>query len=292
MAYRLTSRRRVSHQLGHITRQQVHHALQHLEPAAPSEAAIHEARRCVKRARAVLRLLEGAMRPAYRRENDRLRTAAHSLSALRDADANEETLAVLQRRYPKLLNGATGRTIARGLRARKRRTRAQAGTLLRTARVALTQSLKSAPDRVAQAAGGGAVRRGLLRGYRRARNASEEVTMDSGASIFHRLRRRVKDHEDQVRLCEGFASQARSRIRALKQLETWLGDDHNLTLLRRTILAGPSEYGSARATTLVLGCILRYQSLLRTRALRLGARLFRERPAHFQGVVKGWWTQG
>lgn len=292
MSYRLTSRTRVSRQLGRIVRQQVWHALTHIESAAPSEAAIHEARKCVKRARAVLHLLREEMGPGYRRENGRLRTAAHSLAALRDADATAETLGALRRRYPTVLTGASMRVIARGLRARKRRTRARAGTWLSTAREALTQSSRSAPDKVARAAGGGPVRRGLLRGYRRARNAFGQVTMDSGASAFHLLRRRVKDHGYHVELCEGLSAQARSRVRDLRQLETWLGDDHNLALLRRTILAAPGRYGDARSTAMVLGCILRYQSALRSRALRLGARLFSERPAHFQGVVKGWWKRG
>jgi hypothetical protein len=226
---------------------------------------------------------------AFRRENDRLRAAAHSLSALRDADVNGETLRELQRRHPAVLTAATVRAFARGLQARKRQTRAGAGALLSAARKALEQARESAPGHVARAATRGAVRRGMMRGYRQARRAFGQIVPDSGAASFHLWRRRVKDHEYHIQLCAGLSSQARARARLLKQLETMLGDEHNFTLLRSTILASAESYGDARATALVLGCITRNQAGLRNRALELGARLFRESPAHFDKVVRGWW---
>lgn len=289
MTYRLTRRTRVSRQLRHNLREQVTEALDHLASPTPSEDAIHQARKCVKRARAILHLLKEDLGSSFRRENDRLRAAAHSLSALRDADVNGETLHQLQRRHPSVLTAATVRAFARGLQARKRRTRAGAGALLGSARKALEQSRESAPGRVARAANRGAVRRGMMRGYRQARRAFEQIVPDSGASSFHLWRRRVKDHGYHVQLCEGLSSGARVRARLLKQLETLLGDEHNLTLLRNTILAPADSYGDARATALVLGCITRNQASLRSRALELGARLFSEAPAHFDRVVRGWW---
>ena len=289
MAYRLTRRTRVSRQLRYLIREQVTGALDCLESPEPSEEAIHEARKCVKRARAILHLLKGELGASFRRENERLRAASHSLSALRDADVNGETLRGLQRRHPAVLTAATVRAFARGLQARKRQTRAGAGALLSTARGALERSRESAPGRVARAANRGAVRRGMMRGYRQARRAFEQIVPDAGAASFHLWRRRVKDHQYHIQLCEGLSSKARGRARLLKQLETRLGDEHNLTLLRSTILDSAESYGDARATALILGCITRNQAALRSLALDLGARLFGESPAHFDSVVRVWW---
>jgi len=52
---------------------------------------------------------------------------------------------------------------------------------------------------------------------------------------------------------------------------------------------------AARASTregssvLVLGCIAEYQTALRSRALRLGHRLFIRRPKVFRKSVDSWW---
>ena len=115
------------------------------------------------------------------------------------------------------------------------------------------------------------------------------VHMNPEDAGFHTWRRRVKDHWYQVRLLEGLNAAVRARARRLKQLETLLGDDHNLVLLRATILSAPARFGRDRATVLILGCIAEYQAALRSRALRLGHRLFIRRPKVFRKSVDSWW---
>jgi hypothetical protein len=100
---------------------------------------------------------------------------------------------------------------------------------------------------------------GIVRGYRRARKelACVHATPDDG--LFHTWRRRVKDHWYHVRLLEGLNGKAAMRVRNLKRLETWLGDDHNLVLLRATILKRPTRFGDEKGTAVVLGCLEKYQ---------------------------------
>jgi hypothetical protein len=74
---------------------------------------------------------------------------------------------------------------------------------------------------------------------------------------------------------------ARSRAGTLKKLERWLGYDHNLAMLRTAILAAPDRFGDARATDIVLGCIVKYQGWLRERCLKLGHRVFARKAATF-----------
>jgi CHAD domain-containing protein len=66
---------------------------------APSDESVHRARKTLKRARASLRLLRGAVgHSTYRRENACLRDAARSLSRVRDARVMMETLDDLVKR--------------------------------------------------------------------------------------------------------------------------------------------------------------------------------------------------
>jgi hypothetical protein len=108
-------------------------------------------------------------------------------------------------------------------------------------------------------------------------------------SAFHMWRRRVKDHWYHIRLLEGINAKALRRARRLKRLETWLGDDHNLVLLRTTMLNEAAQFGRDRTTALVLGCIATHQATLRRRALRLGHRLFARRSKVFRRSVDSWW---
>jgi hypothetical protein len=139
----------------------------------------------------------------------------------------------------------------------------------------------SLPDRVQEAGRFKAVRRGVARGWRRANRAMTGLDVSSDAAQFHLWRRRVKDHWYQLRLLGARHPPARSRAATLKKLERWLGDDHNLSMLRAAILAAPDRFGDARTTDIVLGCIVKYQAWLRERSLTLGHRVFARKAARF-----------
>jgi hypothetical protein len=102
---------------------------------------------------------------------------------------------------------------------------------------------------------------------------------------FHTWRRRVKDHLYQMRLLEGLTVHTHVRMRRLKQLDTWLGDDHNLVVLRATLLEAPARFGDERMTAVVLGCVAKYQTTLRRRALRYGRQLFASTPSAFGAQI-------
>ena len=102
---------------------------------------------------------------------------------------------------------------------------------------------------------------------------------------FHTWRRRVKDHWYHMRLLDGFNPHSQIRMRRLKQLETWLGDDHDLVVLRATILEAPARFGDERMTAVVLGCMAKYQTTLRRRALKRGDQLFASTPTAFSAQI-------
>jgi hypothetical protein len=121
------------------------------------------------------------------------------------------------------------------------------------------------------------------------RRELRELRIDSGTARFHLWRRRLKDHCYQLRLFEELHFTPRARADALNRLEEWLGEDHNLAILRGILLAAPGRYGSARDTTLVLGCITKRQATLRRKTIALGRRMFADRPQDFERAVRVWW---
>jgi len=289
MAFRLKRNRSMSAELGRLVKKQLQQAHEELAAPEAGDEAIHKARTSLKKVRAVLRLLKSELGPDYRDSNRRLRKAADLLSGLRDSDATLETLAAVRARYQAVLAHRAVQAVGAALGARKRRARASAGRAIGVAVDELRRASRRMPARVRENANVPAVTSGLVDGYRRARKAMEDLRLDSDDTSFHTWRKRVKDHWYHVRLFEGLHQGARSRARRLEELETLLGIEHNLVVLRSTLLAGEQHVADSRTTALLFGCMTKYQAWLRQRTVRLGHRMFNAPPATIAKSVKAWW---
>jgi CHAD domain-containing protein len=295
MAYRLRREKSPASELSRVVTQEFQKALEEIGgQSAGRTEAIHEARKHVKKIRAVLRLLQTKLGEDYRIHNRRLRAVAHQLSSLRDADATAETMKAVRAHFPRLITAPILAAVCSGLSSRKRGTVARLDPdrlLLRVERE-LRRAAKSMPRQIRHQGRYAVVRAGAARGYRRARKAMAAVCASPEDSRFHTWRRRVKDHWYHMRLLEDLGAQAQARARRLKQLETWLGDDHNLVLLRAAILSAPARFGDERTTALVLGCIAKYNTALRRRALKSGERTFASPPGVFRHSIDTWRREG
>ena len=291
MAFRLKRHGRMRTQLRRIVRSELRRALEALDGDAPGDDGIYEARKSVKKTRAILRLLRKPLGSDYSDENARLRTVAHELSSLRDADATLDTLRALHGQYPGAVSSGVVRAVGLGLGARKRRVEAQVEPIVRRAKSALDASWRSVPARIEQLGDFRATRVGAVAGYRQARTAGRGLVVDAEATGFHEWRKRIKDHWYHVRLFARLPKGPRSRVETLRRMEAWLGMEHDLVTLRSILLDGDDRFGDARARTLLLGSIIRHQTSLRRRALALGHRLFAPSPKDFEASVTQWWRQ-
>jgi hypothetical protein len=102
----------------------------------------------------------------------------------------------------------------------------------------------------------------------------------------HRWRRRVKTLWYNLRLFEARMPMVTRLTEDLEHLETWLGEDHNLVLLREQIHRVPDEPPSDLAHLTALA--ERRQKELRRAALSLGARVFAARPKEFLDDLHLW----
>ncbi len=288
MAFRLKANHSIANRLSRLVDKQLRAALVELTRARPSGVALHQARTRVKKVRAVLRLLKSGLGSTYRTLNERLRSAAHLLSELRDVDAAVETLHALRARYPTVLTGTIIRTVEATLRAGNRPSKTSANRQFRRAARELRSARRQTATRVRHAGGAAAITAGAIAGYQRARRAMSHLSMGSDDTSFHAWRRRVKDHWYHLRLFEGLHPNAGSRARRVAKLEKLLGDEHNLVVLRTMLLSHRHGLADARTTSLVFGCITKSQAWLRKRTLRMGHRLFNARPKVFGKSVRKW----
>jgi hypothetical protein len=275
MAYRLKSKQALAKQLARILQDQCDRAVEAMSIAPVEGAAVRDTRKRVKKIRAVVHLLRAPLGNHYSRLDAALRSVGHQLAAARDADAAMECIDAVHRRCPSLVTAAIVAAVKRGLVTEERR--APSHVKPDRLRHDLKHLSHTVPRRVRRVARASAFHDGIADGYARARKAMRRVVIEPEDAGFHRWRRRVKDHWYQLRLLEALHPPVRIRVRRLKRLETLLGDDHNLVLLRALLLQHPTTFGDERQITMVLGCIDQFGAALRKQALRLGSQLFRSK---------------
>jgi CHAD domain len=121
--YRIKGKESAAAAVVRIAQACLDHALEQLRGDVLEEdaaTAIHEARKDLKKTRAVLRLVRDQLgKERYGRENARLREASRALSGSRDATVKAETLEALAERYGDELPGAL-RELRRALKGEQR----------------------------------------------------------------------------------------------------------------------------------------------------------------------------
>jgi CHAD domain-containing protein len=298
MPFRLTPGEAVDKGLKRIVTEEMESAINQLRKTDDSLRGdcIHEARKSIKKVRAIVRLLMPGLGAAGFRDNRALRDAGRALSKLRDAAALIETVESLSEQYfadpameqLSVVRSALRRNLEDTVRSED----------IRTVIGGVVASLKTLKKRAGkwQIAGGAfaAIAPGLDMTYRRGRKQLRRAEAEPTSENLHDLRKRIKDHWYHVRLLDGplrlsLNGAFASRDRALRDLQDWLGDDHNLTVLRDSIQADPGSFGGKKSVPAVVDLICRAQNELRKQALAGAERIYSSKPkAHLQETGEAW----
>src|ERR1043166_4315885 len=121
MAFRLKAGESVRGGVRRLAAKELGRARQRLRGAnRPSDEAVHEARKSVKKARAIMQLIDNDRGRHLERSRKRLRSINRRLSPVRDADAMLEILDKLRARAPRLISEHTFARVWRRLASEKR----------------------------------------------------------------------------------------------------------------------------------------------------------------------------
>jgi CHAD domain-containing protein len=243
-----------------------------------SAGKVHRARQEMKRARAVLRLMRGAIgKRAYRFANAAVRDAAQPLSPLRDARVLMNTLNSI-RGDPEL------RQACRALHPEFKAIQRLAGRQLtrqcvRNSGASLAQvgqRLQGTPLRVPDAC---SARLGMKRIYRSGRKAMDRARKGGDDSL-HEWRKQAKYLSNQAAIAKNlFDAKLKKIHRRAHKLASFLGEDHDLAQLsaKLTDLDGKAAFGcEAMALRIRL-----WRRKLQRRARKLGKRLYRRSAKRF-----------
>ena len=293
MAYKFRADESVPHAIRRCAREQLDRAIVELseEINADPVAAIHSARKALKKERSLLRLARGAMpRQQRRRENDILRQAARGLSGARDADVMIASITELSERYAGQLPADTFEAVRAHFEARSP---SENGRSVVDGRA--VAELAAVRERVAdwQLREGGwkALESGLMRSYGRGRRMFARARGGGEMEALHEWRKRVKDLWYHERLLGATCGPTvRGHVKDLDRLSDLLGDDHDLALLRQEL----TQPGAPVPVDLdaVVGLVDHRRSELQTEATRIGERVFAETPKAYRRRMRDSWRAG
>ena len=295
MSFRLKRDVSIASEIRRLVSTQLEVAISELRTVGDPESdeAVHDARRRVKKIRAVIRLVRPALDKRYKAVDRELKDVSRLLAPVADGQGIIETLDELAHRYRKLLPQRAVRSIRAGLRERSARIDHDTNNrgLIRIAAETLRGERKHVKHWAIHGDGFQAIASGLEESYRRARDGMMLAWSKPKASHYHSWRRYVKDHWFHVRLLEdNCGNHLLAYQRRIEALDGVLGEYHNLVILREVLAS--DGYTSHRETARCLGVVSRYQRLLRRHAESLGIRIYGEKPHHYVRRVERLWTGG
>jgi CHAD domain-containing protein len=276
-----------------IVRREVTKALETLAVhGPPADAAIHDARKRLKRARAALRLVReplGSRR--FRLENEALRDAARPLSEIRDAKILVEAFdALVERPAPRdalALRRIRDALVAHQVRVRGRVFRKEAP--LEPVVEALRSARKRTDEWPLAGDGWSSWGSGLRRVYRSGRKALERARQKPRDVELHELRKQAKYLWQQLEILEPVAPAMIKPLAArAHRLSDDLGDDHDLAVLGLRL--GRARAGvSGRARAKVSRMIEARRGKLKARGMAMGERVYGDAPGRFVKRLRARW---
>ncbi len=264
------------------------HRLQKAATALESGSVpgVHDARKRLKEARGLLRLIrEPVGNRLFEGENRLLRDVGQQLAAQRDAEAMVECWDRLVASNPGPLGSAAMKKVRERLAAR-----IPDCTLDRQVLARLLETLQHAGDDVSRlplkGRGFSLFSAGLHRTYRDGRRALARAIRTPSNENLHEWRKRVKDHWYQTFLLQqAWPEMFMARLQQLKSLADSLGDDHDLAVLQQLIEQQPALFGAASTRSRISAEAGRRRAELFAHSLELGALFYAEKP---KALVERW----
>lgn len=305
--FELTDAELLSDGLRRLSLGELDRAIGGLLAGADIDIAVHEARKSMKRLRAVLRLIRDALgEDRYRRENVLLRNTARLIGPVRDSAVLIETVAGIRSRFGAHLRRSAFETLESNLAQRHleaRNSLLEDPVALRHVLYALRSA--RARYRVWPAAADppetwraepvahsfDTMRGGLLRTYRRGRKEMRVAEREPSAHNFHWWRKRVKYLRHQMELLRPmFPEVLDGYIVALDQLGDLLGEEHDLAELVALVSEEPELCVDAAEVTLITALAEYRRAELQAEALGIGRKVYAEAPKAFADRLGAYWS--
>ncbi len=288
MSYRLQSKESISKSIKQIIDEQINSAIHQLavEIQSNPEEAIHEARKCFKKIRAVLRMVrDGLGKESYKQENACFREAGRSLSGVRDAQVMLNTLALLREHSTASISSDFWQELEH-LLATYAHLAGQKVLETENIVASVVATLKLARERVGNwpdnALKGSVLQSGLKRVYRRGYEGFNQAMAQPTSENLHEWRKRVKYLWYHLRILKPIWPNPMGVFsKEVHQLADYLGEDHDLAVFRQLLTGQPKPITDHPSLAALLDCLQVQRAQLQLSAESLGHRVYAESPKPF-----------
>lgn len=294
MGYQFKNSETVADGVRRITLDQIDKALDYLNlNTRNKDRAIHQARVCFKKIRAVTRLVRSELgEEVYKQENLEYRDAGRRLSAVRDTVVVARALDDVSDEFGKQLEDADIRWL------RKRLLKSKAKQQLDRKRVLseVAETVSAARRRVdmwpIDRDGFEALRPGLQRIYKRGLVSFTIISSEPSTERLHEWRKQVKYLWYHVCVLNPVWPNMLDVLGSeLNTLADHLSGEHDLALLKTTALEHVQDPDDVARIEPLLQLIDGRRAELQEKASALGARLYAEKPKLFAGRLQRYWEQ-
>ena len=294
MAYRIDFTHSLAHEVRRIAGRQLAAALDLLkrQPDGP-HAAIHDARKRIKRTRALYRLIRPGAKGFADRQNQLLGEIAGQLSHLRDAAALVEASHYLGRHADGAQESDAVARIAIGLETERDRLAGETGPVYTTIAAAVggletatraVSAFELVMDRVKAATH---LSKAWAKTDAKARQALASCTTSQDDVPYHDLRKRSQDRWMQAGLLGNLWPSAMAAIRnQAKALTDLLGHEHDLAVLQEKLASSVDDHTSDSDRQAAVRAISRQRRVLQEIARSAAGQLFDKRADRDAAIVK------
>lgn len=255
---------------------------------------IHDARKQLKRARATLRLLRGAIGDsAYERENAVLRDATRPLSSVRDSEVLIDALDGVVKRFGEA--GACLNLTALRQALKDHRTSLQASGTTPEQMAKIRDALEQVQGRARQwpveRDGWPVLEPCFRQSYRNSRRAMKTARSSPTTDNLHAWRKRSKYLWHQLQVLEPMSSDEIGEVAdEIHRLSDYLGDEHDLAVLE-TMACGPQSPLEESIRGALRALIERRRAELQAKSFALGERLYADAPKNVAKRFRHYWSQ-
>jgi CHAD domain-containing protein/8-oxo-dGTP pyrophosphatase MutT (NUDIX family) len=271
----------------------VHHLM--TDPQSTREEAVHEARKTCKRIRAALRLARDETgREWYRQENHFYRDASRLLAPVRDSTVLVLSLDDVTEANADILPPETFASIRQRLEQHHEEIVQELldeQDVMQIVARQMEEGLERLQRMPVSSEAFGVYADGLRRVYRRGRQEMVKAKDDPDDPVkFHEWRKQVKYlwyHMELLRQVWPLVLQDIGN--ELHLLSDFLGDAHDLVVLKKTLLAEPELSKDNQNLVSLLALIDRRRQNLEVASWTLGQRLYSEKPKDFVKRIVTYW---
>lgn len=293
MAFQFDQREPVPNAVRRLLTEQLDLAMGRLSSAPdggpPEEKAIHDARKALKRSRAVIRLVRPALgRKRSRAANATYREAGMALSATRDADVLIATWDAVAPRVEGVDQDVLD-AARRDFEAHRDRVRTEQPADVAAVVATLAEARRQVAEWPGLDDGWGTIEPGLRGIYEQGRDAMAAAVGGTDDEAWHEWRKRVKDTWYHLTLLvPAWERPLAAEEEEAHELSETLGLDHDLAVLRAEV-DRRTEPWSPHEAAAVVAAIEGRQADLRAAAVVGGRRMYAESPKAFAARLAAYW---